>query len=309
VTVCLPVGLEDLVSLSPEERGEVEELIAECKSADGFDPCMHFDTHLNAEAGMPAWRLAWAESSVGGSSGGRILVGAACVFAPTRSEGEISACVSPVFRRQGIFKSLYGGLARTLSRAGVTSVMIVCEGTSPFGSAIAERLGAALDHGEYRMRLPADRLSGVSAPEGLRLLSVTPGASGEFAAISARVFGEPLRDATDFAGATLADPSRELFVARATEGAVGVAAIARQGDAYEFFGLGVLSELRRRGLGGAILDACLVVLRKRGASAISLEVDAKNGPALALYRSRGFVEESRADYWLLPVPGKPEDII
>lgn len=301
MTVCLPIRFQDLICLSDDERAMVEALIAECESFDRFDPCIHFDTHLNADPGMPAWRLAWAEASAGESSGARILVGAACTFAPQRSEGEISACVSPVFRRQGIFKALYGGLADALVRAGAESVMIVCEGASPYGAAIAERLGAVLDHGEYRMALQADGLAGVSPPEGLRLLSVTPGAPDEFAALSARVYGESLRDAADFTTATLADPSRELFVAMTAEGAVGVAALSRQEEGYELFGLGIVPELRRRGLGGAMLDACLYVLKKRGASSIALEVDVKNEAALALYRSRGFVGQSRADYWLLPL--------
>ena len=304
MTVCLPIRFQDLIRLSADERAMVEALIAECESYDRFDPCMHFDTHLNADPGMPAWRLAWAEASAGGPSCARILAGAACAFAPLRSEGEISACVSPVFRRQGIFKALYGGLADALARAGAESVMIVCEGASPSGAAIAERLDAVLDHGEYKMTLPAEALAAVSAPEGLRLLSVTPDAPGEFAALSARIFGEPLRDAADFTTATLADPSRELFVGMTTDGAIGVAALYKQEEGYELFGLGVVSELRRRGLGGAMLDACLFVLKKRGARAVTLEVDVKNEAALSLYRSRGFVEESRADYWRLPAIGE-----
>jgi len=305
VTVCLPIRFQELVSLSSDERALVEALIAECGAVDHFDPCMHFDTHLNAESDMPAWRLAWAESSGGGPSGARILVGAACTFAPQRSEGEISACVSPVFRRQGIFKALHGGLADALVRAGAESVMIVCEGASPYGAAIADRLGAELDHSEYRMSLPADSLARIPAPDGLRLLSVAPEASEKYAALAAAIFGESIRDATDFITATLADPSRELFMAMTTEGAVGVAAIARQGDGgHELFGLGVAVESRRRGLGGAILDTCLFVLKKRGAQVIALDVDVNNEAALALYRSRGFVEVSRADYWRLPTIGE-----
>ncbi|OHD22179.1 MAG: hypothetical protein A2Y38_05120 [Spirochaetes bacterium GWB1_59_5] len=311
MTVCLPIRFEESVSLSPDERLAVEKLIAECKSIDRFDPCMEFDTHLNADRDMPSWRLAWAEPSDTGSCSTlaqttnaagphpRILVGAACVFAPGRSEGEISACVSPVFRHQGIFRELYRSLADMLFRSGAESVMLVCEGAAPSGAAIAARLGAVLDHGEYLMSLPSARLASLQAPHGLRLVPVSMTDLDEFASLSAEVFSDRRDDAREFALAILSDPEREQFIARAAEGAVGLVALAKDNQAYMLHGLGVVPDLRGQGLGGAILDAALVVLRNRGSGTISLEVDVDNPSALALYRSRGFIVESRADYWRL----------
>jgi len=314
MTVCLPICFADRVSLSSEERLAVEKLIAECVSVDHFDPCMEFDTHLNANRDIPSWRLAWAipagtascpavapdpEESSGSS---RILAGAACVFAPGRAEGEISACVSPVFRHQGIFRELYHSLADALFRSGATSVMLVCEGASPSAAAIAARLGAVPDHGEYLMSLPGDRLAAISAPRDLRLVPVSKLDLDEFAVLSAEVFSERHDDAREFALAILSDPEREQFVARGSGGVFGLVALAKENRSYMLHGLGVLPSLRGKGLGGAILDAALVVLRNRGATGISLEVDVDNPAALALYRSRGFVEESRVDYWRIHGP-------
>lgn len=303
MTVCLPIRFDERVSLTDAERRSVDGLIAECRAADGFDPCLEFDTHLNAARDMPAWRLAWAEPAAPAISGARTLVGAACAFAPTRSEGEISACVSPLFRQQGIFKALYAGLAEMLYRHGAESALLVCECDSPSGSMIAARLGATLDHGEFLMSLPPGQLPAVEAPEGLRLVPVTPGDIREFSVLSAAIFGESQDEAREFAVSILADRSREQFFARTVEGAVGLVAVAKEGEGYMLHGLGVVPGFRGRGLGGAILDACLVVLRNRGTSGISLEVDVDNAAALALYRSRGFIEKSRADYWLLPKTG------
>jgi len=308
MTVCLPIRFDERVALSAEERTAVENLIAECKTTDGFDPCMKFDTHLNADRGLPAWRLAWAEpADLPGDAGvgqarPRILAGAACAFAPSRPEGEISACVAPVFRYQGIFTALYGSLADMLCRSGAVAVLLVCEGSAPAGTVIAARLGATLDHGEYLMSLPGHRLDGIAAPGDLRLVPVTPDDLDEFAELSAVVFGESIEDARTFAASVLADTGREQFFARASEGAVGMVAVAREGEGFMLHGLGVVPAFRGRGFGRAILDASLVVLRNRGVGAVSLEVDVDNVPALALYRSRGFAEESRADYWRIPDP-------
>jgi len=300
MTVCLPIRFDERVSLGDDERRAVESLIAECRAADGFDPCLEFDTHLNADRDMPAWRLAWAEPAVPAASSARVLVGAACAFAPSRGEGEISACVSPLFRQQGIFKALYAGLADMLYRRGAENALLVCEGDSPSGRMIARRLDAALDHGEYLMVLPPDRLVSIKAPEGLRLIPLAPGDVQEFSALSSAIFNESQDDAREFVQSVLADGDREQFFARTMEGAVGLVAVAKERDACMLHGLGVVPGFRGRGLGGDILDACLVVLRNRGVRDISLEVDVDNVPALALYRSRGFAEKNRVDYWKLP---------
>ncbi|MBU0928593.1 MAG: GNAT family N-acetyltransferase [Spirochaetes bacterium] len=302
MNVCLPVSFEERVALGAGERAAVEGLIAECRDADGFDPCMEFDTHLNADRDLAAWRLAWA-----GAARSRILAGAACAFAPSRAEGEISACVSPVFRRQGIFTRLYGGLADALSLSGAGSILVACDGASPSGAAVAARLGARLARAELLMRLPPERLATIRPPEGLRLVPVAAEGLGELASLSASAFGESRDDAAAFAQATLADHGREQFIARSADGAVGLAAIAVEGEgegaSAMLHGLGVVPGMRGRGLGGAIVDSCLVVLRKRGVRAISLEVDVTNAAALALYRSRGFREASRVDYYRAPGRG------
>lgn len=308
MTVCLPIFFSSCVALTTKERIAVERLIRECKTADGYDPCIDFDTHLNADRTMPAWYLAWAEPAKAAPSSeigteddiSRILVGAASAFSPTKDEAEISACVSPVFRRQGIFMALYKGLATALVDMGIGPLRIVCEKASPTGAALAGRLGACLDHAEFKMRLRAGRLEEVQAPEGLRLVPVSEQNLDAFALLSADAFCERLHDAQSFAATVLADPTREQFMARSTQGEVGTVATARHQDDYMIHGLGVASEHRSQGLGGAILDALLVVLRNRGAKQISLEVDTDNTPALALYRSRGFEAHGQIDYWRLP---------
>jgi ribosomal protein S18 acetylase RimI-like enzyme len=54
--------------------------------------------------------------------------------------------------------------------------------------------------------------------------------------------------------------------------------------------IGVEPAWRGRGVGRALLDALVARARTDGHSALSLSVDGRNAPALALYRSIGFVE-------------------
>ena len=313
MTVCLPIRFNERDILSPDELEAVKALAATCKAKDGFDPCLNFDTGLNVVPGMPAWRLAWAESASGpgicsyppeserAATGNGILAGAASFFAPGSSEAEISACVSPVFRHQGIFASLYASLAAPLSAHGFPSIVLVAEATAPLGAEIAGHLGASLSRSEYLMRLPADRIVKTAGPCGVRLLPVTSDTVDAIVDISVQAFGENPDDARAFILNMLADPGREMFVARDDSGLVGTIALARDGDGYMIDGMGVLPALRQRGVGGRILDCAISVLAGRAARTVRLEVDADNEAARSLYASRGFVDSSRIDYWRLPL--------
>jgi ribosomal protein S18 acetylase RimI-like enzyme len=56
-------------------------------------------------------------------------------------------------------------------------------------------------------------------------------------------------------------------------------------------GMGVLKEWRGRGLGRALLEACIRKAFDRGLTRVDLEVFTSNGAAIALYRRLGFVQE------------------
>ncbi len=73
-------------------------------------------------------------------------------------------------------------------------------------------------------------------------------------------------------------------------------------DEAEILNVAVSPERRRAGLGGALMDAALSELKRRGAQSVYLEVRVSNTAARSLYASRGFVELSRRkDYYRSPV--------
>ena len=72
-------------------------------------------------------------------------------------------------------------------------------------------------------------------------------------------------------------------------------------SAAELEGLAVDPAYRRRGMGKALVEACVAWAAKAGASAIRLEVRASNSAAIALYRQQGFsVTDTRRDYYSAP---------
>jgi ribosomal protein S18 acetylase RimI-like enzyme len=82
--------------------------------------------------------------------------------------------------------------------------------------------------------------------------------------------------------------------------AVGVVLLAPglEPDAIELSYLGVVPAARGRGFGHELLTFALVEAARLHATAVTVSVDARNEPALALYRRRGFSETDRSEVWL-----------
>lgn len=73
--------------------------------------------------------------------------------------------------------------------------------------------------------------------------------------------------------------------------------------AWEIGPIGVLPQLRRRGIARQMMDATLGMVRARGGSIARLGVIDGNAPAQALYRSIGFVEYGRSMHYSLAPAG------
>jgi [ribosomal protein S18]-alanine N-acetyltransferase len=81
-----------------------------------------------------------------------------------------------------------------------------------------------------------------------------------------------------------------------------VASWLRQETVAEVEGLFVERAYRRRGIGGALIAACMAWARTAGASTMRLEVRASNVAALALYQRYGFSAAGvRRDYYSAPL--------
>lgn len=68
----------------------------------------------------------------------------------------------------------------------------------------------------------------------------------------------------------------------------GFLALRAAGDYAEILNVAVRPQYARKGAGFALLSHALGELKKQGVCRVSLEADADNGPALALYAKAGF---------------------
>jgi RimJ/RimL family protein N-acetyltransferase len=83
------------------------------------------------------------------------------------------------------------------------------------------------------------------------------------------------------------------FVAEAEGDVVGELAVHHRGTGPATIGMGVGAAWRGRGVGTALMQACVEWARAKGVHKLSLEVFPWNEAAISLYRKFGFVEEGR----------------
>jgi RimJ/RimL family protein N-acetyltransferase len=93
---------------------------------------------------------------------------------------------------------------------------------------------------------------------------------------------------------TIRSDDAQVFVAEAEGEVIGeLTAFGRTSTGPATIGMAVASGWRGRGVGTALMEACVDWAHEAGVHKLSLEVFPWNEPAIALYRKFGFVEEGR----------------
>jgi ribosomal-protein-alanine N-acetyltransferase len=124
------------------------------------------------------------------------------------------------------------------------------------------------------------------------------------AAIEAASFDVPW--SVTAVGALLEDGLTRVWEARTSTGIVGMALLRVVAGEGELLRIAVHPEVRRQGLGGALLKAVLSAIADACPLGVFLEVRAANVAARRLYTREGFIESGRRrDYYQAP----PEDAI
>jgi ribosomal-protein-alanine N-acetyltransferase len=119
-----------------------------------------------------------------------------------------------------------------------------------------------------------------------RIRSAVPADAAGLVAIERRAFSDPWSEAS-FREA-LSSPWTFGLVAEGSRGIAGYLIGREVAGTGEVLNLAVAPEVRRRGIGGQLLDAGLAALRRRRVEEVFLEVRESNRSAQALYLSYGF---------------------
>jgi len=107
------------------------------------------------------------------------------------------------------------------------------------------------------------------------------------------ILGDPQAEVIDRGGA--------IFIAVEDDAVIGCCALKPMADGgFQLAKMTTAEAARGRGVGRALMAACIERARARGAPRIYLESGTRLGPALALYRAFGFVDVEPPDHAATP---------
>ena len=224
--------------------------------------------------------------------------------------------VHPEFRRRGHGRRLVEAARRHVAREGLNELSLWGDPSRAEAAGFINALGATYRSSLWLFVLPADQP--VPPPVFPAEVHVRPIHAlddiGRYVALVNRVFedhpsplswpeayirelhGRPDFDPTSVLMLTPAnDPDRLVGLCRTVE---------LPGDAGRHRGqigiVGLLPEWRGRGLGRQLLRWGVEHLRAAGYGEIELSVEARNAPALELYRREGFAATVEWPHWVVP---------
>jgi ribosomal protein S18 acetylase RimI-like enzyme len=287
--------------LEPDDELGLARLLAACEETDGYAD-LPLDKSLNHDPDMPSFFLAKLE----GGPKEQELLGILSVFAPLAAEAEISSFVHPLWRGQGIFRTLLAEAESALASTACMDELFVCESGQTGGASTVARLGARKDFTEYALVHPGDgealaRLKAAAAAAPLELKLAGEEDLEVLVGLMAQAFNSPREDEESMVRAALAGGTKRQFLALAGTRVVGAAALGYKGDTVSIYGVGIAPEERGRGYGKSLVASLALRIIGEGRQAL-IDVDSSNTKAHHVYASIGFQDDKAIDYWRRPFP-------
>lgn len=274
-------------TLTDAQRKEVEALVKESEARDGASACVQMSHTLNADQEMTSWLLATEDGA---------LAGVASVFAPSLQEAEISVCVRPSARGEGLGTCLLKDMAAYLRDRGYSCLLLVGERGMASGKRFSDKFSTEIQHTELSMTLTRPFQAPAPARVTCRKASLEdfPTVKG----ICTSAYGEDDRDFDGFLTHCLTLPDRQGYLGFLGEEPVAVCFIGLYGEYASVNTVAVHKDRQGQGIGREFLTGILSELVPTHTT-IGLEVDSTNPSAQALYQRLGFKETRAVDYHIV----------
>lgn len=228
---------------------------------------------------------------------GEAPIGLLTIFAPTAGTAELTVSVAPAQRRRGVFRALIKRASEVLRGYGYRQLLYVCPSDSTQGQSAASHLALPLEHSEYLMAWSGN------VPEPPKKLPVRPVREENIpvlTALSSEAFGDTPEEAERFLRKNLSSGR----VALLDGGLLACAFLREVQGGLSLYGVAIPKALRGKGWGTALMASLLEeVSRSYPDRRLLLEVSSTNLPALRLYRSCGFTQRRRTDYYSQTLSG------
>ena len=217
------------------------------------------------------------------------------------SPPELMGMVDPEYRGQGVFLALHNLAISELKRRGCDKALLLSDGRSVSGLGFIQKAGAVRDHSEYEMYLKRAGARRDNIVSDIILRKASNADAKEVARQNAIYFGDDHVEDGQGTHALLLPEEEEkrgmtIFLAERCGQVVGKVHLQLIDGLGCIYGLGVLPEHRKKGLGRAILTMAVQLLKGAGAQEVMLQVVTDNLNALRLYEACGFEPTSVMEY-------------
>ena len=280
------LGINGVVSLTPEQRVDAVALITSCQMHDGIDAGLYREARSSADDGRMNQFLCYENGQLAG------------IFQISSwSEQEIVGLVHPDHRRSGIGRALVEAIRSECRGRGMATFLLVSEAASPSGAAFAEALDGHRTHSEHRLELNPARLR--PAPPRPQPLTVCRADAEEIETLTrllAQSFGDSEATCRGKIAAWLTDPLQRFYIGASDGSAVGLVRVNFFESSACLNSFGVLPALQGKGYGRQILGGVIQDLLTDNWQVL-IEVETQNDNALHLYLSSGFTPIATYHYY------------
>lgn len=282
--------LERRTRLSLEEKRQCEQLVRACHQIDHTYRLPYLDNLYNADPSMPSFILALVEDQ---------LVGFLSIYADEPKEAEVQLFVTPLFRRQGIARSLWDDFMDLAQDYQLEDRLYVSE------VRFLEQHPDLLSHfhlveaeeEDYELWLEAPcQVTVHEKREGLMVLEAQESMLQEIAHFQSKAFEMDLDYALKYATESLEGQDTRLFVLRDQEQVLASVTVdLSQGTTY-FFGLAVDPDHLRKGYARYLLRSVMNQMAEEVEQQFQIVVEKENQAALSLYLSLAFTIQTEVVY-------------
>jgi mycothiol synthase len=224
--------------------------------------------------------------------------------------------VHPEFRRRGHGRRLVQAAREHVARQGLAELSLWGDPSRSEAAGFINALGATYRSSLWLFVLPADRpVPAPAFPDDVIVRTIQPRSDdAPYVALVNRIFEDhasplswPEEYIRELHGRPEFDPRSVLVMTPVSDPdrLIGLCrTLVLPGDDGRRRGeigiVGLLPEWRGRGLGRQLLRWGIEHLRAAGFGEIELSVEARNAPALELYRQEGFVPSVEWPHWVVP---------
>jgi N-acetylglutamate synthase-like GNAT family acetyltransferase len=273
--------------LTNKQNLDIKSLINECSKYDNASSCIQIDHSMNFHKEMKSWYLYYEKEN---------LVGISSIFAPMDDEAEISICIKPDYRNQGICARLLNITKNEIDKYKIEKQFIVCDRKSKKGTDIIEKKNLQCHHIEYTLKYQKAIINHLKY-----ILDIREGKESDIqdiAKVCENAFGDSRDNSLNFVKTSFESPGRKSYVGLFENRIIASCFVVDEDEFKSITTLVVEKEKQGKGIGKEFLYRILTEITEKDID-IQISVDSSNENAYNLYKNIGFKVIDETGYFSL----------